>query len=72
MVNKNVNNNIIMTIVGILLSAEWLSNVADEPTLAKDLIRSEIIELELADIEGCKVIAKNHGIDLEKVWKGER
>ena len=61
-----------MTIVGILQSAAWLSNVADEPTLAKDLIKAEIIEFALADVQGCKAIAKNQGIDLDKVWKGER
>lgn len=72
MIDKNVNDNIMMTMVGILQSAAWLSNVADEPTLAKDLIKAEIIEFELADVAGCKKIAKEQGIDLDKVWKGER
>lgn len=61
-----------MTMIGILQSASWLSLVADEPTLAKDLIVAEIIDFALADVEGCKSIAKEQGIDLEKVWKGER
>jgi hypothetical protein len=48
-----------MTMVGILQSAAWLSNVADEPTLAKDLIKG-------------KEVANSQDIDLNKVWKGER
>lgn len=72
MINTDVNDKIMMIMVGILQSAAWLSNVADEPTLAKGLIKAEIIEFELADVRGCKAIAKKHGIDLDKVWKGER
>lgn len=72
MIHRSVNENIMAQMVGVLHAAAWLANTADEPTLAKGLIKAEIIQYGLADVAGCKKIAKNSGIDLDKVWKRER
>jgi hypothetical protein len=70
--NNNVHNNILFILKGVLYSAYWLSNNMDEPTLVKGLIEAEIIEHGLADLAGCKKLAKEEGIDLDKLWKSER
>ena len=62
---------IICSAIGVLNSAAWLANIADEPTLAKDLIKAELIDLGILSLVDIKYICKDEDIDLSKVFKYE-
>ena len=64
-------DNIIYSAIGVLNAAAWLANIADEPTLAKDLIKSELIDLGILSLADVKQICRNESIDLTKVFKNE-
>ena len=64
-------DNIVYSAIGVLNAAAWLTNVADEPTLAKDLIKAEIIDLGILSLVDVKQICRNESIDLSKVFKNE-
>lgn len=64
-------DKIIYSAIGVLNAAAWLANVADEPTLAKDLIKSELIDLGILSLADVKQICRNESIDLTKVFKNE-
>ena len=64
-------DNIIYSAIGVLNAAAWIANVADQPTLAKDLIKSEIIDLGILRLVDVKQICRNESIDLTKVFKNE-
>ena len=70
MIDINVNENIEMTMVGILQSACFIAFTLDQPGYARDLIDAEIFDCGLADIKGCKEICKKHGVEMPRnVWK---
>lgn len=64
-------DKLIYSAIGVLNAAAWLANVADEPTLAKDLIRSELIDLGILSLADVKQICQKESIDLTKVFKNE-
>ena len=64
-------DKIIYSAIGVLNAAAWLANVADEPTLAKDLIKSELIDLGILSLADVRQICQQESIDLTKVFKNE-
>jgi len=64
-------DKIIYSAIGVLNAAAWLANVADQPTLAKDLIKAELIDLGILSLVDVKQICQQEGIDLKKVFKSE-
>lgn len=64
-------DKLIYSAIGVLNAAAWLANVADQPTLAKDLIKSELIDLGILSLVDVKQICRNESIDLTKVFKNE-
>ncbi|HAF28298.1 MAG TPA: hypothetical protein DCG75_04540 [Bacteroidales bacterium] len=57
------------TLIGYLNSARFLAYELEQPTMAKDLLKYEVIEPEFCTLKKLKFIAKNEGIELEKVWR---
>jgi len=64
-------DKLIYAAIGVLNAAAWLANVADQPTLAKDLIKAELIDLGILSMADVKQICRNESIDLTKVFKNE-
>jgi hypothetical protein len=64
-------DKIIYSAIGVLNAAAWLANVADQPTLAKDLIKAELIDLGILSFVDVKQICQKESIDLKKVFKSE-
>ena len=64
-------DKLIYSAIGVLNAAAWLANIADEPTLAKDLIKAELIDLGILSMADVKQICRNENIDLTKVFKNE-
>lgn len=64
-------DKLIYSAIGVLNAAAWLANVADQPTLAKDLIKSELIDLGILSLVDVKQICGDESIDLTKVFKNE-
>jgi len=62
-------NKIDYTLIGYLNSARFLADELDQPTMAKDLLKYEIIEIELATLRKLKKMAHEQNIALSKVWK---
>lgn len=57
------------TLIGYLNSARFLAYELDQPTMAKDLLKYEILEPGLVSLNKIKTIAKNERIELGKVWE---
>lgn len=69
MINDNVNQNIRMTMIGIIQSAKFIAEKHDESIIARDLIDAEIFDFGLCDIEGLKSLCSNYGIELpDNLW----
>lgn len=64
-------DKIIYSAIGVLNAAAWLANVADQPTIAKDLIKAELIDLGILSLSDVKQICQKESIDLRKVFKRE-
>lgn len=61
--------NFYYTLIGYLNSARFLAYELGQPTMAKDLLKYEVIEPDYCTLKKLKFIAQNEGIELEKVWK---
>ncbi len=64
-------DKLIYSAIGVLNAAAWIANVADQPTLAKDLIKAELIDLGVLSLVDVKQICQQESIDLRKVLKNE-
>lgn len=64
-------DKLIYSAIGILNAAAWLANVADQPTLAKDLIKAELIDLGILSLADIRQICHKESINLKKVFKSE-
>ncbi|HVY53202.1 MAG TPA: hypothetical protein VHA13_01635 [Gammaproteobacteria bacterium] len=54
---------------GVLQACEFLENKVDEPLLAANIIRDELVDAGLCSLKFAKSFSKNAGIRLNKVWK---
>ena len=56
-------------ILGILRSCQFLSNKFDQPTMAANIIKHELIEPGFCSLGYAKNLSKKESIQLAKVWK---
>lgn len=56
-------------VLGMLRACEFLSKKFDEPTMAANIIRDELVVSGFCSLKYAKQLAKGEDVNLTKVWK---
>lgn len=56
-------------VLGVLRACEFLSKKFDEPTMAANIIRDELVVSGFCSLKYAKQLAKGEDVNLTKVWK---
>ncbi|GIV43881.1 MAG: hypothetical protein KatS3mg035_1004 [Bacteroidia bacterium] len=67
--SKTTVGNIDSYILGVLRVCEFLSKKFDEPTMAANIIRDELVVSGFCSLKYAKQLAKSEDVALTKVWK---
>lgn len=56
-------------VLGVLRACEFLTKKFDEPTMAANIIRDELVVSGFCSLKYAKQLAKSEDVNLTKVWK---
>lgn len=56
-------------VLGVLRACEFLAKKFDEPTMAANIIRDELVVSGFCSLKYAKSLAKAEDVSLDKVWK---